>query len=477
MSRLTRSQFLSIAGAAALAPAVEWVRPAFAQTPSKLSDIDHIIILMQENRSFDHYFGTLAGVRGFADAHPVLLPDGRPVFYQPNALSRDGYTLPFRLDTKTTSAQRLHDLSHAWNTLHGSWDGGRVDDWIGAHRPTDGTSAPLTMGYYTRDDLPFYYALADAFTICDGYHCALMGPTNPNRYYWMSATIDPSGRGGGPATNNHGRRYTWDTYPQALERAGVSWRIYREEITPQYPVGLDIIMNFAAFQDAAPYSPLWEAGVKGRGNAVLLQDLRSGNLPSVSWIVPPYAQCEHPDMLPAAGEDYVRQILEALWSNPALWRRSVFIISYDENDGLFDHVVPPTPPPGTPGEFVDGSPIGLGFRVPCFIISPFSRGAWVCGDTFDHTSILQFVEARFGVEVPNLTAWRRQTCGDLTSAFGFGQPADESIPRLPPTAGALRIVEQSVDALPRPAPPSAQAMPVPEVSTVTRRRRGRIRAG
>ena len=155
MSRLTRSQFLAIAGAAALAPAVEWVRPAFAQMPSKLSDIDHIIILLQENRSFDHYFGTLAGVRGFADAHPVLLPNGRPVFYQPNTLSRDGYTLPFHLDTKRTSAQRLYDLSHAWSALHGSWDGGRVDDWIGAHRAPNGANAPLTMGYYTRDDLPF----------------------------------------------------------------------------------------------------------------------------------------------------------------------------------------------------------------------------------------------------------------------------------------------------------------------------------
>ncbi len=455
-----------------LTPYVDWVRPALAQAAaSKLSDIDHIVILMQENRSFDHYFGTLAGVRGFGDMHPVLLPDGRPVFYQPDPLSRDGYVLPFHLDTKTTSAQRLHDLSHAWNTLHASWDGGRVDGWVGAHRRSDGQSGPLTMGYYTRDDLPFYYALADAFTICDGYHCSLMGPTNPNRYYWMSASIDPDGKNGGPATDNHGVRYTWETYPERLERAGVSWRIYRSEITAQYPIGLDVIMNFAAFQDAPRTSGLYENAAKGRDVPTLLSDIRTGNLPSVTWIIPPYEACEHPNMLAAAGEDYLRQILEAFWSNPSLWSRTAFVLVYDENDGLFDHVVPPTPPAGTPGEFIGGLPIGLGFRVPCFVISPFSRGAFVCGDMFDHTSTLRLIESRFGVEVPNLTPWRRETCGDLTTAFGFGEPADVSVPLLPPTAGALRVVEQQVLVLPPPTVPSIQAMPTPEISAIRRRRR------
>ncbi len=477
MSRFSRSQFLAIAGAAVLAPAVEYVRPALADVvASKLSDIDHIVILLQENRSFDHYFGSLAGVRGFGDVRPPLLPNGRPVFYQPDPFSRDGYLLPFHLDTKTTSAQRLHDLSHSWSAQHATWDGGRVDDWVGAHRQSDGTSGPLTMGYYTRADLPFHYALADAFTICDGYHCSLMGPTNPNRYYWMSATIDPDGTHGGPATNNRGRRYTWETYPQRLERAGVSWRIYRPQITARHPIGLAVIMNFAAFQDAPQTSGLYENAVKGRSVGTLLADIRTGNLPAVSWIVPPYELCEHPDMLPAAGEDFIRQILEAFWSNPRLWAHTAFVISYDENDGLFDHVPPPTPPAGTPGEFVDGVPIGLGFRVPCLVLSPFSRGAYVCGDTFDHTSTLRLVEARFGVEIPNLTAWRRETCGDLTSAFGFGDPADTSIPSLPQTAGELLTVEREVATLPPPAPPSVQSMPKPEVATVSRRRRGGARA-
>jgi len=298
-----------------------------------------------------------------------------------------------------------------------------------------------------------------------------MGPTNPNRYYGMTASIDPLGKNGGPATSNRGRRYTWESYPERLERAGVSWRIYRPEITAQYPVGLDVIMNFAAFQDAPTSSGLYQNAAKQRSVETMLQDIRTGNLPQVTWIVPPYDVCEHPDMLPAAGENYLRRILEAFWSNPATWSRTAFVLVYDENDGLFDHVVPPTPPPGTPGEFVNGLPIGLGFRVPCLVISPFSRGGFVCGDTFDHTSTLRLIETRFGVEVPYLTPWRRQTCGDLTAAFGFGQPPDTSFPMLPQTADALRLVEQQLPKLPPPAAPNVQAMPKQEAAAFVRRRR------
>src|SRR6201996_7120091 len=159
---ISREAFLATTGAAAALTAPSLASAETAK-PSKLNDIDHFIILMQENRSFDHYFGTLAGVRGFADSRAALLPDGRPVFYQPDRSSKDGSVLPFHLDTKATSAQRLHDLSHAWGTLHASWNGGRQDGWVTAHQKSDGTAGPLTMGYYTRADIPFYYALADAF--------------------------------------------------------------------------------------------------------------------------------------------------------------------------------------------------------------------------------------------------------------------------------------------------------------------------
>jgi len=167
----------------------------------------------------------------------------------------------------------------------------------------------------------------------------------------------------------------------------------------------------------------------------------------------------------------LRRILEAFWSNPTVWSRTAFVLVYDENDGLFDHVVPPTPPPGAPGEFIAGMPIGLGFRVPCMVVSPFARGGFVCGDTFDHTSTLRLIESRFGVEVPHLTPWRRETCGDLTTAFGFGAPADTSVPSLPETADALRVVEQQIRGLPGPSVPSLQVMPKQEAAAFVRRRR------
>ncbi|HZC17861.1 MAG TPA: alkaline phosphatase family protein, partial [Caulobacteraceae bacterium] len=167
------------------------------------------------------------------------------------------------------------------------------------------------------------------------------------------------------------------------------------------------------------------------------------------------------------------QVLAALWSNPKLWAKTAVIINYDENDGLFDHVAPPTPPPGTPGEFVHGLPVGLGFRAPCFVISPFSRGGYVCGDTFDHTSTLRLLETRFGVEVPNLSAWRRRTAGDLTTAFGFGEPARYDIPRMPETEQALRLAQLRVVTLPPPTVPADQRLPRQEPGS--RPRRGAVR--
>jgi phospholipase C len=197
----------------------------------------------------------------------------------------------------------------------------------------------------------------------------------------------------------------------------------------------------------------------------MLADFRSGNLPQVSWICAPAAFTEHPWYMPAAGEYYTSRILAALMSNPAVWARTAFFLTYDENDGQFDHVAPPVAPPGTPDEFVEGLPIGLGFRVPTLLISPFSRGGYVCGSTFDHTSVLRFIETRFGVEVPNLSRWRRETCGDMTAAFGFGRAADLSVPSLPETARALQVAEHNAKTLPDPQPPAKQSMPQQEPGT------------
>ncbi|HEY1932328.1 MAG TPA: alkaline phosphatase family protein [Acetobacteraceae bacterium] len=438
---------------------------AAAARPATLSDIDHIIVLMKENRSFDHYFGTLRGVRGFDDPSALRLPDGRSVFYQPDPENPDGHVLPFHLDTATTSAQRLHDLSHSWQPLHWCLNGGAMDAWVPAHRRVNGQFAPLTMGYFTRTDVPFYHALADAFTICDGYHCSMFGPTHPNRLYLMTGTIDPHGLAGGPALNNEGRHFGWETYPQRLQRAGITWRVYHE--ADDY--GCNVCKWFPAFADSAPTSDLHDNLMRNRGFGELLLDLRTGNIPQVTWIVPPSRVTEHPSYLPAAGENHTRRVLEALWSNRRLWARTALILNYDENDGLFDHVVPPLPEPGTADEFVEGLPIGLGFRVPCLVISPFSSGGFVCGTTFDHTSTLRLIETRFGVEVPNLSAWRRRVCGDLTQTFGFGEPARFEVPALPETAAALRRAEAAAVELPQPEVPLAQAMPRQEAGTRPRR--------
>jgi len=468
---LSRESFL-VAGAGATAAALSAgpLTAAELAAPSRLNDIDHFIILMQENRSFDHYFGSLRGVRGFDDPNAVQLANGQSVFRQPDAMNPDGYALPFRLDTAKTSAQQLHDLSHEWIAQHASLNGGKNDNWLPAHRAADGVSGPLTMGYHTREDLPFYYALADAFTICDGFHCSVLGPTYPNRLYFMSASIDPGGTQGGPVLNNDailGRvTYRWETYPERLERAGVTWQIYYDVVDDYLE---NVLRFFPPFQAANGSSRLYHRARRGWPFAQFLQDLRTGNLPQVTFILPPAKQCEHPSFYAADGENYVRTILEALWSNPKVWSRSAFVMTYDENDGLFDHVVPPTPDPGTPGEFVDGRPIGLGFRVPALVVSPFSRGGYVCGDTFDHTSLLRLLETRFGVEVPNLTAWRRKTCGDLTSAFGFGEPARLDVPALPETAQRLELIYEQVPGLPRPQVPKVQQMATQEPGTRPRR--------
>jgi len=469
MTRLTRGRFIQSAGlsaaAALAAPAL-----ARAQSSSRLNDIDHFIILMQENRSFDHYFGTLSGVRGYGDQHALRLQNGRSVFYQPDVENPEGYVLPFHLDTATTNAQRLHDLSHEWDAQHTSLADGKMDGWVATHRAKNGAAGPLTMGYYTREDIPFHYALADAFTICDAYHCSVLGPTYPNRLYHMTASIGADGLHGGPATNNDAYNgkisYTWETYPERLQRAGISWQVYFDMVDDY---ALNILKYFKAYRDASPSSPLHQQALRGQPFATFLENVRTGNLPQVTWVLGHAKQCEHPSYLPAAGAHFIHQILQALWSNPKVWARTAFILNYDENDGQFDHVVPPVPQPGTAGEFVNGRSVGLGFRVPCIVASPFSRGGYVCSDTFDHTSVLRLLEARYGVEVPNLSAWRRATTGDLTSAFGFGEPPHLDVPALPETAAYLAHVEATIESLPRPSVPLAQQMPVQEVGVRPRR--------
>jgi phospholipase C len=423
---------------------------------SSINDIEHIVILMQENRSFDHYYGTMPGVRGFSDPTAITLPTGNPVFYQPDASHAQGYLLPFHYDTTSTSSQATPGTDHSWPTQHQAWDNGKMDQWIPA-------KGEYTMGYFRQQDIPFHWALAEAFTLCDNYHCSVLGPTNPNRLYMWTGMIDPNGTGGGPIIDNtpafNNVILSWTTYPERLEAAGISWKVYQEE--DNYDD--NALAWFTQYASAPSSSPLRQRGISFGQAGDFEADARAGRLPQVSWLVAPTAQTEHPDYFPAAGAEYIAQKLDAIASNPELWAKTAFILCYDENDGMFDHVPPPVAPAGTADEFVTDSStgltnIGLGFRTPTTIISPWTAGGFVCSEVFDHTSLIRFIEARFGVQEPNISAWRRQTCGDLTSAFRFGAPAagfsGSGELGLAVTESRLLRAQAQVNDLPFPVPPA-----------------------
>jgi phospholipase C len=546
MEKTDRRTILRAMGAAALGAAFpESILRALAIEPKivtgTIKDVKHIVVLMQENRSFDHYFGSLRGVRGFDDPRAVTLPSGNSVFQQPNGANT---LLPFRPPQPFLGYQFTGDLPHNWSDAHGAWNGGNNDNWVAAKGSIE------TMAFVERSDIPFHYALADAFTICDNYHCSIMGPTDPNRYYlwtgWVGqngtqtdtlqkpfsgatpgtftlAAGPSTGNGvlpGGPVVNNDEQGYNWLTYPERLEAAGVSWKIYQDVglgLTPEQFEGFTdnpFIGNFGdastlyflQYQNAQPGSALFEKARTGtdlfnggafNGGSLFQQlqnDVMQNTLPEVSWVVAPQAYCEHPTFPPNWGAWYISNVLDALTANPEVWASTVFIVNFDENDGFFDHLIAPTPPtsaangastvdtvnelyPGVSGvkNFAPG-PYGLGARVPCFVVSPWSRGGWACSQVFDHTSVIQFIEKRFGVTESHITPWRRAISGDLTSALNF-KVADPRPAKLPNTdsfvsfvsGGALTPVTQAtIEAGNQPAPnipitvPAVQTMPTQE---------------
>ena len=434
------SMAAAVAASGLLPPNVRRALGAARPRGGSLRDVKHVVLLMQENRSFDHYFGTLAGVRGFEDPHALTLSTGRSVFHQPDPVSPSGYLLPFHLNTLESSAQKIPSTSHEPHVQHESWNRGKMDQWVTAHRKADGANGPYVMGYYTRADIPFQFALAEAFTICDAYYCSVLGPTTPNRYYWQTGCMLPRDEEG---RKQRSPNKTWMTYPERLERAGISWKYYR------YEPGWNSLENFKKYREATPGTPLYDKAMALRKRGQFEEDVRNDRLPTVSWLMPTMAQSEHPDAMPAAGAAFVASAIDAIAANPEVWAKTAFILNYDENDGLFDHVPPPSPPPGTPYEYVNGKPIGAGFRVPCIIVSPWTAGGWVCSQPLDHTSVIQFLEKFTGVHEPNITDWRRQTFGDLTEAFRFN--AEKAAPpRLPDTAALLKRAHAEVARLPEP---------------------------
>jgi phospholipase C len=281
-------------------------------------------------------------------------------------------------------------------------------------------------------------------------------------------------------------RLTYTTMPEQLQARGISWKVYSspDETVLGGILSDNVLSYFKNFQD--PASVLHQNAFGPQFPTDFLADVASGNLPQVSWLVGSVVTSDHPPSPSIFGENTLSLIISALTANPALWAKTLLLVTYDENGGFFDHVPPVTAPPGTPGEYVTApavpdptvigspaitGPIGLGFRVPALIVSPFSRGGFVSSDLFDHTSVLRFLETRFGAEVPNLSAWRRAAVGDLTSALNFKKP-DQSIPNLPSTLSAIpQVIQQCIASLAGTAPytvPTTQTLPTQESGTAAR---------
>jgi phospholipase C len=456
-----------------------------------IRDVQHVVVLMQENRSFDHYFGTLQGVRGFSDRSVIQLPGGASVFQQPATAGQSQF--PWRMSqtpaagsvSPETVAQTSAGLGHSWEDQHGAWFGGLMNGWV------EFKGNVRTMAYLNRDDIPFHYALADAYTVGDAYHCSVLSATGPNRTYLWSGMIDPEARFGATAfSGGDESNLKWQTYAEALQAAGVTWRVYQGSDN----FGDNGLEYFTQFETAAPGSALFRNGVQivpepstsgvtdNADNlaAAVRADVLAGQLPQVSWVVTNEAFSEHPDGTPDDGAYYVRGILDALHADPEVFDSTVVIIDYDENDGFFDHVPPPVPPAGTAGEFFSDPalaaagvtaplPIGLGFRVPLLLISPWTRGGWVTSEVSDHTSVIQFLEqwtAAIGrpAQCQFISDWRRKVCGDLTGAFDFRSPVF-GLPALPDTPviglGLNSQPTPTTNAMPSQEPGHRRARPLP----------------
>lgn len=483
--------------------------PANQRTRS-LQDVEHIVVLTQENRSFDHYFGTMEGVRGFGDPFPIPVMDrqnlinrksvfvqrtvggapvpGRPDWPQSRAIA------PFRLNTvQDFPVMRVAGTPHAWLDAQLAWDHGRMNDWCTAKQNH-------SMGHYAEADLPFQFALARAFTICDHYHCATQTGTNTNRLFLFSGHNDPLAVAGGPATDNSrdsfnpdmATDYLWTTYPERLEAAGVSWQVYQnmdDNFTDNSLAG------FRAFRNAWYRRPgfsqsLRDRGVSTRDLDLLKADVLANRLPQVSWIVATAEGSEHPGpSSPASGADYTARVLDALTANPESWSKTVLLVNFDENDGFFDHMPPPSVPAyttyssdpsqarlagastvDTTGEYhhvLNGAdprtlhrPYGLGPRVPMYVISPWSKGGWVNSQVFDHSSVVRLIEARFGVREPLISPWRRAVSGNLLSCFDFVNPDHSGFTQLLPETAARRAMALALPNTKVPALPAALAAPV-----------------
>jgi phospholipase C len=609
---LKKAMLLSgAAGMSGMLP--ESINRAMAIDPPKGStylDAEHIVILMQENRSFDHCFGALKGVRGFNDPRTISLPDKNNVWLQTN---KAGETYaPFRFDIRNTKATWMGSVPHSRSSQVDANNLGKYDNWLPAKRIRDKKYAelPLTMGHYTREDIPFYYALADAFTVCDQNFCSGMTCTRPNRLFFWTGTIREEQNGQSKAhIRNEDESYGtehWKTYPERLEENGISWKFYQNDIdcgggftrderawlanfgcnplewfanynvkfSPRYinslhkqvsslpdeiktledkarglsptdsssgKVGRALAKKREVLERAKKELATWsqdnfnklspkekslyqrafntnsedpdyhaltnlsyeEGGAKRnlpvpKGDVLyqFRRDVESGKLPAVSWLAGSQNLSDHPSA-PWYGSLYVSEILDILTKDPEVWKKTIFIVTFDENDGYFDHIPPfVSPDPqdpetgkcspgidtdveyirleselkeGLPKREARGGPIGLGFRVPLIVASPWSRGGQVCSQVFDHTSTLQFLEHFFdkklGKEIKetNISKWRRTITGDLTAVFkSYNGEKAEALPFLKKDA----FIEKIYNAKFKKAPSDFKPLSKAEITAV-----------
>ncbi|MEU6663768.1 phosphocholine-specific phospholipase C [Streptomyces sp. NPDC046821] len=492
--------------------------------PGTLEDIQHVVVFTQENRSFDHYFGTMQGVRGFGDRAAVRGVNGKPVFHQPDPSRPEGWLAPFAMNAAHTSAYRQGAAAFGFGDSMNARNDGMADGYV-----TRRGSGWLGQGYYAPADMPFYNALASVFTVCDHYYCSVETSTNPNREHLMSGTSGGTVRDIAVVDNSE-PGFEWTTYAERLEAAGISWKTYQA----QENFDDNALAWFNTFRAAKPGEPLYERGMKRAGNPAqqgdpwamgdalveeFATDVKNDALPQVSWLIAPAALSEHASYAPPHGEDLTARLLSALADNPEVFAKTAFILNYDEHGGFYDHLVAPVPPVAegrgtstvTPdGEVVvrvskgsssfyrpvnqrgqyrvkaaDGSltwadslpdgetkaagpfPLGLGIRVPMVVVSPWTRGGAVASTVYDHTSVIQFLEKRFGVREPNISAWRREITGDLTDVFDFSGK-NPSWPQLPDTGGNRQKVTDT-GKLPAPTVPNPQLLPVQQRGSRTAR--------
>jgi phospholipase C len=353
--------------------------------------VDHVVVVMMENRSFDHYLGSLSLEEGWAidgltgeEQNPDLA--GSPVGVFPLAEPCQS------------------DPPHGWSSSHQQFAEGANDGFVREHESRVGESqGDWVMGYYRRDRLPVHYALADAFAVPERWFCSVLGPTWPNRFFGHAGTS--MGRTGNSLPSSG---FTDTTVYRALEEGGEDWRYYYTDVPF---IGL--------------LKDHWDGG-RVRPVTDFFSAAERGDLPAFTWIDPGFGfNDDHPPHHPGLGQIFLGSIYEALARSPA-WERCLLVITYDEHGGFFDHVPPPTTEDDREAEGFDR----VGFRVPSLLVGPWVRQG-VDATFYDHTSVLAYVCERFGLEPWNRRIAAANSIGSVLDAERMAAGTPLEAPLLP----------------------------------------------